>query len=206
MTDEVSNSSSKGSAEIWLDGAHQLLLQSGVGSVKIMALANHLKLSRTGFYWHFNDREALLDALILRWENQNTGNLIARTQQYAETITEAILNLFDCWVDAKLFDSRMDFAIRNWAHQSDKLKAILEKADKQRIASIHAMFERFGFDPTQADVRAHTIYYTQVGYVSMMVEENLADRIKLIPTYIESFSGQRPTEKELARFTSRHPT
>jgi hypothetical protein len=29
--------------------------------------------------------------------------------------------------------------------------------------------------------------------------------LKRIPAYIESFSGQLPTENELARFISRHP-
>jgi AcrR family transcriptional regulator len=170
-----------------------------------MKLANQLALSRTSFYWHFSDREALLDALIKRWEKKNTGNLVARTQLYAESITEAVLNLFDCWVDPGLFDARMDFAIRNWAHQSDKLKVILEADDKERIISIHTMFLHFGFSQAQADVRAHTVYYTQIGYISMMVEESLAQRLKRIPAYVESFSGQLPTEKELARFISRHP-
>jgi AcrR family transcriptional regulator len=197
--------SSRGSETAWLDAAHHLLIESGVESVKSMSLANRLKLSRTSFYWHFNDREALLDALINRWEKKNTGNLIARTQLYAESITEAVLNLNDCWVDAQLFDARMDFAIRNWAHQSTKLKAILEKDDKERINAIHDMFLRFGFSQTQADVRAHTVYYTQIGYISMMVEESLAQRLKRTPVYVESFTGQLPTEKEIARFISRHP-
>lgn len=197
---------SRGSEAAWLDAAHHLLIESGVESVKIMSLANRLQLSRTSFYWHFSDREALLDALIERWEKQNTGNLVARTQLYADTISEAVLNLFDCWVDPELFDARMDFAIRNWAHQSDQLKAILEKDDEQRISAIHAMFSRFGFSQAQADVRAHTVYYTQIGYISMMVEESLTQRLKRIPAYVESFSGQLPTDKELARFISRHPT
>ena len=193
-----------GSTDIWLDAAHQILVESGIESVKIMTLANQLNLSRTSFYWHFSDREALFDALILRWQKRNTGNLIARTELYADTITEAVLNLCDCWVDPQLFDARLDFAIRNWAHHSAKLKAIFEKTDTARISAIHAMFLRFGFSQTQADVRAHTVYFTQVGYISMMVEETLQTRIERVPAYVESFSGQAPTSSELARFNSRH--
>ncbi len=113
--------------------------------------------------------------------------------------------MYDCWDETGLFDERMDFASRNWAHQSDKLKVILEKDDEERIRAIHAMFLYFGFSQAQAEVRAHTVYYTQIGYISMMVEESLAQRLKRIPAYIESFSGQLPTENELARFISRHP-
>lgn len=194
----------RGSEELWLDAAHKMLIESGVESVKVMSLAAALNMSRTSFYWHFSDRNALLDALIERWKSQNTGNLIAQTELYAETITEAMLNLFDCWIDPQLFDASMDFAIRNWAHHSAKLKHILELTDQQRIDAIDGMFSRFRFNDEQAEVRARTVYYTQVGYISMMVDEPTAERLHRIPAYVENFTGQYPTESEIARFMSRH--
>jgi len=194
----------RGSEEFWLDGAYKLLVENGVDAVKVMPLAKALDMSRTSFYWHFEDREALLDALIERWKKQNTGNLISQTSMYAETITEAMLNLFDCWVNPQLFDARMDFAIRNWAHQSANLKNILEQNDTERIEAIGAMFLRFGFDKERADVRAHTVYYTQIGYISMMVEEPVDKRFKKFPTYVETFAGSYPSKTEIARFMARH--
>ena len=196
----------RGSEDFWLDGAYKLLVENGVDAVKVMPLAKALKISRTSFYWHFEDREALLDALIDKWKRQNTGNLVTQTRVYAETITEAVLNLFDCWIDPLLFDARMDFAIRNWAHQSPQLKKTLEQTDKERIAAIRAMFLRFDFDEEQADVRAHTVYYTQIGYISMMVDEPVAVRFRKIPTYVETFAGSYPSKTEIARFMARHVT
>jgi AcrR family transcriptional regulator len=200
----VKKSGWRGSEDLWLDAAHRMLIEAGVESVKVMSLAAALNMSRTSFYWHFSDRNALLDALIERWKRCNTGNLIAQTELYAETITEAVLNLFDCWIDPQLFDARMDFAIRNWAHHSTKLKQVLEQSDRERIDAIRAMFSRFGFSHEQADVRARTVYYTQVGYISMMVDEPKAERLKHMPAYVENFAGHYPTESELARFMSRH--
>ncbi|MEH6825313.1 MAG: TetR/AcrR family transcriptional regulator [Motiliproteus sp.] len=194
----------RGSVDLWLDEAYKMLVESGVESVKVMPLAKALNMSRTSFYWHFEDREALLDALIRRWQKQNTGNLIVQTEVYAETVTEAVLNLFDCWLNPALFDARMDFAIRNWAQQSAALKKRLEQTDQERITAIRGMFSRFGFDEEQADTRAHTVYYTQVGYISMMVDEPVSDRLRRVPTYVESFAGSYPTESEIARFIARH--
>lgn len=203
-TTATKNNGWRGSEDLWLDAAYGMLVESGVESVKVMPLAKVLKMSRTSFYWHFEDREALLDALIRRWQGQNTGNLIAQTQVYAETITEAIFNLFDCWVEPDLFDAPMDFAIRNWANRQASLKKILDSTDRQRIAAIRAMFSRFGFDDVQADTRAHTVYYTQVGYISMMIDEPRAERLQRMPTYVETYTGQLPTESEIARFMARH--
>jgi len=194
----------RGSEDLWLDEAYRVLVDSGVDAIKVLPLAKSLNLSRTSFYWHFDSREALLDALVEKWKRHNTGNLIQRTEAYAETVTEAILNLFDCWIDESLFDSRMDFAIRNWAQNSSSLKADLEKTDQQRIAAIRSMFNRFGFSESEAETRAYTVYYTQIGYISMKVEESVAERIRRMPAYIEIFSGQSPSEAEIARFRSRH--
>jgi AcrR family transcriptional regulator len=194
----------RGSEDLWLDAAYEMLVETGVDSVKVMPLAKALKLSRTSFYWHFEDREALLAALIRRWKEKNTGNLVAQTKLYAETITEAVFNLFDCWIVPELFDARLDFAIRNWAQAAPELKQTLEAADLERVAAIRAMFTRFDFDDERAEVRALTIYYTQVGYISMMVDEPLPGRIKRMPAYVESFTGQAPTASEIARFMARH--
>jgi hypothetical protein len=60
-----------------------------------------------------------------------------------KTITEAVLNLFDCWHDESKFDPQLDIAIRNWARNDGVLHLRLERADKQRIEAIATMFERF---------------------------------------------------------------
>jgi AcrR family transcriptional regulator len=194
----------RGSEDLWLDAAYNLLVKSGVASVKVMPLAKALNLSRTSFYWHFADRDALLDALIKRWERQNTGQLVAQTERYAQTINEAVLNLFDCWINPQLFDARMDFAIRNWAQQTPALKTLMEQNDRQRLTAIGEMFLRFGFTPQQSETRARTAYYTQVGYISMMVEEPMAERLQRIPDYVESLTATYPTDAEIARFMARH--
>lgn len=194
----------RGSEDLWLNAAYEVLVTAGVDAVKVMPLAQMLGLSRTSFYWHFKDREALLAALLDRWEAQNTGNLVARTEAYAESINEALYNLFDCWLTRDLFDSRLDFAIRNWALGDPAIKAKLQRTDETRITAIRAMFARFGYDPEQADTRAHTVYYTQIGYISMMVAEPRDIRIARMPAYVENFSGHPPAPAETARFLARH--
>ena len=194
----------RGSADLWLDAAYQLLVEGGVEAVKVMPLAERLSLSRTSFYWHFADREALLDGLVARWESRNTANLIARTKAPAQTITEAVLNLFDCWIQADLFDSRLEFAIRTWALTDAGLSKRLQAADLTRIAAIKEMFQRFGYSAAEADIRAHTIYLTQIGYISMRFDEPLLPRLDRIPPYALTFTGKAPQEGEIEAFRQRH--
>ena len=131
----------RGSPEAWLTAAYELLLQSGVDSVKILPLARRLNLSRTSFYWFFKDREELLSGLLARWRDKNTGNLVRQANAYAESLVEGLLNVCDCWLDTALFDSKFEFAVRSWALQSPDVQAEVLKAieavtadDVQRVA------------------------------------------------------------------------
>lgn len=190
--------------EVWLQAAYEVLTESGVEAVKIMPLAKRLGLTRTGFYWHFKDRDALLEAMIRHWEDKNTGNLVARCEAFAESICEAILNLFDCWLDDDLFDSRLDLAIRNWARNDPALQTRLDRADARRKKAMEGMFLRFGYDRADAEVRALTMIYTQIGYFSMNVAESRDYRSTRMPEYVEVFSGRSPSHAEVQRFRARH--
>jgi AcrR family transcriptional regulator len=194
----------RGTPDLWLDAAYELLVEGGVEAVKVMPLAERLGLSRTSFYWHFADREALLAGLITRWEAKNTANLVARCEAPAATVSEAMLNLFDAWVDPALFDSRLEFAMRTWSLTDPAVGAAMAAADATRIAALTALFLRFGYAATEADTRARTLYLTQVGYIALRSQESFEARMARIPAYVLTFCGVAPSEAEIAAFLDRH--
>jgi AcrR family transcriptional regulator len=193
----------RGSREVWLAAAKRALLDTGLDSVKIQPLASRLNISRTSFYWFFKDRTALLDALLEDWEAKNTGAFVDACEAYAETIAEAVLNLIAVFYDDAVFEPRLDFAVRGWAHQSEAAAARVNAADARRLAAIAQMFERFGYAADDADVRARTVYLVQIGYISMQVQESTATRVSRVPRYVEIYSGRSPTPSEMARFQAR---
>lgn len=194
----------RGTPDLWLDAAYSLLVESGVEAVKVMPLAERLGLSRTSFYWHFPDREALLSGLVDRWKAKNTGSLVARCRVQASTIAEALLNLFDCWYDDDLFDSRLEFAMRTWSLTDPAVAAAMAEADAVRVSAITDLFRRFGYGEAEADTRARTLYLTQVGYIALRSDESLDVRLSRNPAYVLTFSGVAPTDAEVSAFTARH--
>jgi AcrR family transcriptional regulator len=194
----------RGTESGWIVGAYAMLIEGGVEAVKILPLAKRLRLSRTSFYWHFTDREALLAALITRWQEKNTGNLIRQTELATLTINAAVLNLFDCWITPELFDAALDHAMRNWARTDTALKAAFDTADTARVGAIQAMFERHGYGTEEADIRANAIYLTQVGYIALGTAETMEARLRRIPTYLETFTGRPADPAELEAFVARH--
>lgn len=193
----------RGSREGWLDAAYAALIREGIDAVKILPLAEQLKLSRTSFYWFFKDREALLAALAETWEARTTLPLVAATREYAETETEAMLNVIACFLRPDTFDAKFEFAMRGWGLKDPAILARITEADQRRLAALVGMLERWGHDPQDADVRARTIYLVQIGYISMQSQETVETRLLRIPKYVEIYTGRTPEPREIARFRAR---
>lgn len=193
----------RGSRDGWLEAAYAALIREGVDAVKIMPLAEQLKLSRTSFYWFFKDREALLAALAEMWEARTTAPLIAATREYAETETEAMLNVIACFLRAETFDAKLEFAMRGWGLKDAAILAQVAQADQRRLAALTRLLERWGHDAQDADVRARTIYLVQIGYISMQADEAIETRLARIPKYVEIYTGRPPEPREIARLHGR---
>ena len=57
----------------WLEKALDILEEDGLEEVKIDRLAKELKIARSGFYWHFQNRQSLHRAMLEYWEEEFTA-------------------------------------------------------------------------------------------------------------------------------------
>src|SRR5262245_30715593 len=60
----------------WVRAARLALLEGGPDAVKVERLARKLRVSKGSFYWHFKNRQELLEYLLREWE-QEKGSLFA---------------------------------------------------------------------------------------------------------------------------------
>ncbi|WP_311032123.1 TetR/AcrR family transcriptional regulator [Mesorhizobium koreense] len=190
----------KATREDWLEAALDTLISDGVESVRILTLGQKLGVSRSSFYWYFESRQDLLDQLLELWRNKNTRFIVERALRPAPSITQGVLNVFECWVDQRLYNPRLDFAIRAWARHSADVRAIIDDADNERLEAIHQMFLRQGYHEPDAFVRARVLYFMQIGYYSLEIMEPMKNRLSLVPAYLRSFTGREPLEGEVEAF------
>ena len=190
--------------EDWVRAALQILIEEGAGEVKVLTLANRMGCSRSNFYWFFKDREALLAELLAHWQAKNTAAIVGRANRPAARISQGVLNIFDCWADPGLFDARLDFAIREWARRSDTVATEVTRADTLRLDAIAGLFTRFGASPTQAIVRARTLYFMQLGYYALSIRETQAERMALLSDYVLAFCGEVPDPADAEAFAQRN--
>lgn len=186
----------------WLEAAKSALISNGVDTVKVLPLAAQLDVSRSSFYWYFKNREALLAALLDHWEERNTLSIVRQTALAAPCINTAACNFFRCFIDPALFDRGLDFAVRSWARQDDAVRLRIDAADAARLQALEAMFGRHGSSNSEAEWRARMIYFMQLGYHALEVQETMDVRMRRLPGYLEGFTGQVPSQAVIDDFTA----
>lgn len=185
----------------WIRTALDTLIADGVEAVQITALSKILGVTRGSFYWHFENREKLLAALIAEWRAKNSGIMVEALSE-SRTLQDGILALFAIWVDHEKFDPSLDQAVRDWSRRSVEVRAIVEKEDDNRVAAIAEFYERFGYEPTEAFVRARVIYLTQFGYHTLNIDEPMAKRVSYLAAYYQCFTGNDIDEDAAEVFVS----
>jgi AcrR family transcriptional regulator len=190
----------KATRDDWLDLALSVLAVEGVGRVTVLNLSERLAVSRSSFYWYFKNREELLDASLDRWDRLNTRSIVSEAESPAATVNEAVCNVFRCWVNPAIFSPRLDFAVREWARRSTKVRKALDRSDRERTEALKAMFVRFGYEEEDAFVRARVLYYMQIGYYALDIREPIHARLSLTPHYLKAFTGVPASEAELDAF------
>ena len=119
----------------WLRAARSALLHGGPGAVRVEELARMLKVTKGSFYWHFKDRQELMEELLREWEAETTlvRDLLARSD------LRAGLHDFFEELERRVISSEKgltpsDAAIFAWAAVEPEVALRANREEKKRIA------------------------------------------------------------------------
>lgn len=176
----------------WIKVATKVLVKSGIDDVKVDRLATRMKVTRGSFYWHFEDRQALLDALLDEWRGRNVREIEQIAARWVVTPPD-FSDVIGIWLGEDPLVPKIDMAIRAWAKKSPAVAKIVHQIDDNWVALLKDFFLRAGLCYDESLVRARVVYFHQIGYYALAIEEDLEVRARLVPFYYEVLTGQRPT-------------
>lgn len=146
----------------WVGAGLEVLGSSGVDSVRVETLAKHLRISKGSFYWHFKDREDLLDAMLARWEAQQ-GDWLAADDRIGTNPAETWAKLLE--VISRPEYGRLDLGVFSWAREDDQVRRRVSEVEKRRLAHLGHIFREIGFNSRQAEQWAGAALLAYVGWV-----------------------------------------
>src|SRR5260370_42408995 len=69
------------SPDDWARAALGAIARGGVGAVAVETVAAELGATKGSFYWHFKNRDALIQAALDRWEQRSTEAVIEELER-----------------------------------------------------------------------------------------------------------------------------
>lgn len=150
------------SANAWADAGLRTLAAEGYAALKADRLAKALGVSRGSFYWHFRDVPAFHRAVLARWRETLSENVIEGLERHGD----ARAALRDLLRRAFQAPPRLEAAIRAWASHDAAVREQVAAVDRRRTAYICELLTRAGAPPDVAEARARVLYWAYVGFVT----------------------------------------
>ena len=145
----------------WIDEGLRALAAGGPDAVRIEPLARALGVTRGGFYWHFDDRRALLDEMLDTWERRSTDEVLERVESEGGDPRDKIRRAGALTFSEELLP--IDLAVRDWSRRDPAVAKRLRRVDNRRIDYLRSLFGAFCSDEDDVEARAMLAFSLAVG-------------------------------------------
>src|SRR5262249_8094731 len=138
------------------------LAAGGPDAVRVEVLAKKLGVTKGGFYGYFQDRGALLQAMLDVWEKESIDEVIERVEREGgdprKKIQRAGVLPFS---SGRLLPIAL--AIRAWARRDEAVAERLRRVDNRRMGLLRRMIGTFCADPDEVEARALLAFCVAIG-------------------------------------------
>ncbi|MDQ3717227.1 MAG: TetR/AcrR family transcriptional regulator [Actinomycetota bacterium] len=166
----------------WVDAALQALAAGGPDAVRVEALAVSLGVSKGGFYWHFADRQALLDELLDSWEKAMVDDVIARVESQPADARARVQLLFDLAPSA---DFAVELALRDWSRRDKEVGRRLRRVDNRRLEWLRSLFGQFCADENDVEARSMLAYTLLIGSYFIAAQHGNKTRAQMLQLAVD---------------------
>jgi AcrR family transcriptional regulator len=150
----------------WLDEAFKAVVAGGFENVKVLAIAEKLKVTRGSFYWHFTDHADLVGSLLMRWklaqlelDEKLKSHRSDDPVKDLEFVVDAAFNQAGSELENLLFEQ----ALRALSHLHAGAAQLLVEVDTERINLFESKFLTIVKDKAKARDLAALLYLAIVG-------------------------------------------
>lgn len=154
------------SRDAWIRAALEAIADGGLAAVAVVPLAERLGVTKGSFYWHFANREALIEAALADWEEAHTTSVIAEIE-VASSDPRTQLRLLIKRVSELAARDRVELALLATADHP-AVKPVLDRVARHRLEFIAGLLEGLGFERADARRRALLAYTTYLGYAQLV--------------------------------------
>lgn len=181
---ETMAASTRTPRERWIEEGLQALAAGGPEAVRVDVLAKRLGVTRGGFYWQFENREALLEALLDAWELHLVDEVIETVEAGGGDARTKLRALFGLAAEARGL-LEVDLAVRDWARRDRAVARRLRRVDNRRMEYMRDLFGELTDDPDEVEARCTIVFALFVGSHFMAVDHAGRSRREVLELVLE---------------------
>ena len=165
----------------WIDEGLRALGDGGPDAVRIEPLAQALGVSKGGFYWHFDDRRALLGEMLDAWERTMVDEVIERIESEGGDARAKLRRLFALAASLGTL-LKVELAIRDWARRDEAVAVRLRRVDNRRMNYLRTLFGAFCAGEDDVEARCLLVMSLFVGSHFVAADHGEHSRAEVIDT------------------------
>ncbi len=119
--------------------------------MKVERLAKQLGVAKSGFYWHFENRHALLKELLRYWEEEYTGVVIAEARLKELSPRDRLLEI--ARMIHKLELNKYDLSFQAWATSDVIAHKVVARVINLRLGFLRETFRELGLSGDELEMR-----------------------------------------------------
>lgn len=166
IRNSMSNEATRLSRDDWLDEAFKAVVDGGFDNVKVLSLAEKLKVTRGSFYWHFTDHADLIGSLLMRWKlAQLDLDAKLKSQQSGDALKDLDFVVDAAFLQAgsELENLRFEQHMRAFSHHHEEAAQLLVEVDANRMDLFQSKFLVLVKDANKARDLAALLYLAIAG-------------------------------------------
>jgi AcrR family transcriptional regulator len=158
--------------DMWIEAGLKEIGRGGAERVRVEVLAEKLGITKGGFYRRFEDRRALLNALLETWKRGRIAAIEKQTELGSESAQERLKSLI------KLYSEHLnpegmaiELAIRQWARSDAAAARAVKSVDAARLSRVAQLYRKLGLAKDDAQARAVLFYSFIFGQSLLFLEQ-----------------------------------
>lgn len=163
----------------WVEEGLRALAAGGPEAVRVEVLAQALGVTKGGFYWHFENRRALLEEMLDRWERESVAEAIESVESGGGDARSRLRRLFAL---AASHDELLtvDLAVRDWARRDRAVAARLRRVDNRRMDYMRVLFGEFCADEDEVEARCMVVASLWIGNHFLATDHGARSRAEVM--------------------------
>lgn len=175
----------------WIDAAFRHIAKANFDDIRVEELAREIGVTKGSFYWHFRNRQHLVERVLEHWMDRATIQVTRWARSEEGTGKERLARLLSLPANTPpdKHGADIELAVRSWARREKLAAETVRKVDEMRAEFFLELMGALGFSGGEARRRAAIAQSFMLGEALLKTHPDRQERLAAVDMCVAFLSG-----------------